>query len=138
MVAYSFKSSFLPAIHSREKRQTIRRPRKRHARPGEGLQLFTGPRMKPIRLGAASCLAVREIRLDFDANVVELDEAVLIEGEDALNAFAVRDGFNPTGHTDTVLTPWAFMARWWALTHPGQPIFRGILVDWGNTFEATP
>lgn len=46
MVAYSFKSGFVPAIRARTKRQTIRLPRPRHARPGEMLQTYCGMRTK--------------------------------------------------------------------------------------------
>lgn len=134
MVAYNFKAGFIPAIQTREKQQTIRLPRKRHARPGEALQLFTGPRMKPLRLGAAVCEASRLIRLDFAAHTVELDDAITIADEDALHAFAIKDGFRPPERIATRVTPWEYMARWWATTHPGQPVFGGVLTVWGETF----
>lgn len=133
MVAYSFKSSFLPAIASREKRQTIRLPRKRHARAGEQLQLFTGPRMRPVRLGSALCVAARSVRLDFTENRVELDDFEVIEDFDALQDFAIRDGFSPPERFSC--SPWEYMARWWALTHPSQEVFRGVLIDWGDSFR---
>lgn len=138
MVAYSFKPSFIADIRGKVKRQTIRLPRKRHARAGEALQLFTGPRMKPVRLGAALCVSVRDVRLDFTADQVTLDDFEVIEGDDALNAFAIRDGFQvPARLRDLSDMPaWEYMARWWALTHPGQPVFRGVLIDWGDSFEA--
>lgn len=138
MVAYSFKPSFITDIRSRVKCQTIRLPRKRHARPGEALQLFTGPRMKPVRLGRAVCVGVRDVRLDFDCHVVTLDDFETIEDPAALNAFAVRDGFRPADRFADMIEPWEYMARWWSLTHPDQPVFRGVLIDWDDTFEATP
>jgi hypothetical protein len=101
MVAYSFKPSFLDDIAARVKRQTIRLPRKRHARPGEAIQLFTGSRMRPVRVGAAICVRVHDVRLDFSEHTVILDDAMTIDAEDgfeALNAFAVRDGFTPGAH----------------------------------------
>lgn len=134
MVAYSFKPGFAADIRSGTKRQTIRLPRKRHARAGEQLQLFTGPRMKPVRLGAASCLAVRDVRLDFAENRVELDEFEVIDDWDALQDFAIRDGFSPPERFH--MAPWEYMRRWWSKTHPDQPVFRGVLIDWGQTFEA--
>lgn len=134
MVAYSFKPSFVRPIEVKSKRQTIRLPRKRHARPGEALQFFTGPRMGPDRLGSALCVAVREVRLDFDAGSVTLDDFEVIEGAEGLNAFAVRDGFAPPARLQ--VEAWAYMAKWWALTHPGQPVFRGVLIDWDETFTA--
>ena len=133
MVAYSFQGRFLDAIRAGEKRQTIRKPRKRHARVGEQLQFFTGPRMKPTRVGAAKCVAVRDVRLDFEAGRVTLDDAVEIDGAEALNAFALRDGFRPP-EQPVEIQPWRYMARWWRLTHPDQPIFRGVLIDWDGSF----
>ncbi|MEJ0016825.1 MAG: ASCH domain-containing protein [Acetobacteraceae bacterium] len=46
MVAYSFKRDFAAPILAGIKRQTIRADRRRHARPGEVLQLYTGMRTK--------------------------------------------------------------------------------------------
>jgi hypothetical protein len=42
MVAYSFNPIFVGPILAGTKRQTIRAERKRHARPGEAMQLYTG------------------------------------------------------------------------------------------------
>lgn len=131
MVAYSFKPSFVPLIEAGIKQQTIRLDRKRHARPGESLQLFTGPRMQPRRIGGALCQAVRQARLDFAGDRVQLDDAIEILGDTELNAFATRDGF---GDSRAGIPPWEFMARWWAMTHPDQPVFSGVLIDWGATF----
>ncbi len=135
MVAYSFKPSFIEPIRAREKRQTIRLPRKRHAQPGEALQLFTGPRMRPTRLGGAICQRVAQVRLDFKRDLVTLDDAIEIAGDEALNTFAIRDGFRPWGAA-TRLQPWEFMGRWWSATHPENPVFAGVLVDWDETFAA--
>lgn len=50
MVAYNFKSQFAPKVESGEKRQTIRaNGKRRHARPGEALQLYTGMRTRACR-----------------------------------------------------------------------------------------
>ena len=46
MVAYSFQPGFAAEIIAGRKTQTIRNPRKRHAMPGEHLQLFTGMRTR--------------------------------------------------------------------------------------------
>lgn len=135
MVAYNFKSGFVPAILSREKQQTIRLPRKRHARPGEALQLFTGARMSPVRLGGATCEASRQIRLDFGANSVELDDAIAITDEAELQAFAIKDGFRPPERLILTITPWEYMTRWWRLTHPDHPVFAGVLTVWGDSFQ---
>jgi len=134
MVAYSYKSSFIEPIRLKVKRQTIRLPRKRHARPGEGLQFFTGPRMQPVRIGGAVCVAAREVRLDFRNHEVTQDDAITLSSAEELDAFAVRDGFG--GRDRLGLTPWEFMGLWWRLTHPDQPIFAGILIDWDDSFQA--
>jgi len=138
MVAYSFKSSFLAPIYEAEKRQTIRLPRKRHARPGEALQFFTGPRMKPVRIGAAVCKSVCDVRLDFDKHEIALDDAIVVSEPAELNAFAVRDGFRYGNGQAGIDGAWALMGRWWRLTHPGQPVFVGVLIDWDGSFEPTP
>ena len=140
MVQYSFKPGFIGAIVAREKRQTIRHPRKRPTRAGDRLQLVTGARFHPQRVGFAQCVAVRQVRLDFVANAVEFDDAVRLENEGELNAFAIRDGFSTHKFLERglVISPWRYMTRWWALTHPGQPIFAGALVDWEDTFTAEP
>lgn len=136
MVAYSFKPSFSGLILTGEKRQTIRAPRGgsgRHARAGDGLQLFTGMRTRACRkLGDATCAEVREVVLDFAQDRVVLDEAIELETGLELNAFAVADGF---GSPPTQLSPWGYMRRWWAVTHPGQALFRGVLIGWGESFK---
>jgi hypothetical protein len=134
MVAYSFKPSFVVHIQAGEKRQTIRRERKRHARAGEGLQLFTGSRFHPVRLGSATCLCAPEVRLDFENDIVELDGLPSVEGSDALNAFARRDGFILPERMSMVGGNWQYMKRWWALTHGNIPVFTGRLIYWGETF----
>ncbi|ALL14284.1 hypothetical protein [Caulobacter henricii] len=134
MVAYSFKPSFIPAIDAGTKRQTIRLPRKRHARAGEALQFFTGPRMKPVRIGAAVCVAAREVRLDFRAATVTIEDAMMIDELEDLNAFAIRDGFLPPEHLRATLWPWEYMSRWWLQTHPDHLLFTGVLIDWEETF----
>ena len=65
MVAYSFKKRFGPPILAGAKAQTIRADRKRHARPGEFVQLFTGMRTRQCRrLGETPCLSVEPIRIE--------------------------------------------------------------------------
>lgn len=131
MVAYSFKPSFVVEILALRKSQTIRLPRKRHARPGERLQLFTGPRMAPTRIGGAVCHRVCDVRLDFNKHEVSIDDAIVLAGDDQLNAFAVRDGF---GSARSGVAPWEFMDRFWHQTHPDLRVFPGVLVDWDDTF----
>jgi hypothetical protein len=139
MVAYSFKPSFVAPIISREKQQTIRRPRKRQTRVGDALQFFTGPRMRPVRIGAATCEGFNSVRLDFSAQTLTIDDTFVIKDFEQLNAFAIRDGFRPNPRqVERGITPWEYMALWWRMTHPDTPIFTGELVDWGQTFVAAP
>lgn len=50
MPAYNFQKQFAPLVESGQKRQTIRAiGKRRHARPGESLQLYTGQRTKACR-----------------------------------------------------------------------------------------
>lgn len=125
MVAYSFNKGFAAPILAGTKRQTIRLPRKRHARRGEELQLFTGMRTKHCQLiGRATCTGVHDVRLDFVAPSVTLDGVLSLIDPTALNEFAERDGFSCPEE------PWRFMRRWWWEVHPGIDIFNGVLIRW--------
>ena len=137
MVAYSFKPSFASLILTGEKRQTIREPRGgrgRHARVGDGLQLYTGMRTRACRkLGDATCAEVREVVLDFAQDRVVLDDAIELETGVELCGFAALDGF---GDPPSQLSSWGYMRRWWGHTHSGQDVFRGVLIGWGESFRA--
>ena len=67
MVAYSFRPRFIEPILGGRKRQTIRAiGRRRHARPGDPLQLYAGMRTRNCRLiGRAICIDVVEVGLRF-------------------------------------------------------------------------
>src|SRR5262245_27727445 len=66
MVAYSFQKRFVEPILGGSKGGTIRADRRRHARPGEELQLYTGMRTKQCRMIARKrCVTVEPIILDF-------------------------------------------------------------------------
>ncbi|MFO0729377.1 MAG: MT-A70 family methyltransferase [Nitrospiraceae bacterium] len=73
MVAYSFKSRFLPPIARGLKRQTIRAPRSRHARPGERLQLYAGMRTRHCYkiIPDPVCLEVCDIELHVGAAIID-------------------------------------------------------------------
>lgn len=127
MVAYSFKREFAQPITERVKRQTVRADRKRHARVGETLQLYTGMRTRSCRLiGLAVCVGVGEVRLDFQAESVSLWTGVILRSPVDLAAYAARDGF----------MSWDAMRQFWAAEHPQTPVFTGVQVEWGLTFEA--
>ena len=152
MVAYSFKERFVGAIMAglewspdltlptfdgplTPKRQTIRAlGRRRHARPGDQLQLYVGLRTKQCRLiGRARCVRTREILIGFRRERIHIGPAPdvprtsIIESEGLL-AFARKDGFRS----------WSEMKRFWAETHnegrkrktlpPSR--FIGVLIEW--------
>lgn len=131
MVAYSFKPSFVAPIQAGEKRQTIRLPRKRHARPGEPLQLFTGMRTKACRKILdvdPICTGVDEVRLDLRLD----DPELLVNGIPLVGVqrdrYALGDGFAVPARICGI-TPFAYMVRWWLLTH-GRVLFTGVAIRW--------
>ena len=127
MVAYSFKPRFVPLILSRAKTHTLRKERKRHARPGEEIQLFTGMRTRSCqRLGTGICRGVLPIRLDFDHRRVEFTTSGhAITTPDDTDGFAVHDGFQG----------WRDMAAFWAKEHPTVTVWQGVMIQWGDSFQ---
>jgi hypothetical protein len=122
MVAYSFKARFAGPIVAGAKRQTIRAERKRHARPGEELQLYVGMRTRHCRLlGRAICYAAVNIRLDLDCGRIEsLDTGKAWTTPEEIDAFAQLDGFES----------WRDMHRFWAAEHPDVKLFSGVMIRW--------
>jgi hypothetical protein len=123
MVAYSFNPIFVGPILAGTKRQTIRAERKRHARPGEAMQLYTGMRTKQCALIAlATCERVLPIRLriaDPSYAAVDLPLFALPAG---LDDFARSDGFED----------FRAMRRFWEVNHPKVEVFSGVLLLWGE------
>lgn len=125
MVAYSFKERFIRPIEiglgsvqlswdPAPKMQTIRADRRRHARPGEELQLYYAMRTKQCRLiGRARCLDVTpiEINVRHPRLTINLD----IDRD----AFAQADGFIDIQD----------MHRFWRSEH-GLGLFKGVLIRW--------
>lgn len=124
MVAYSFKKRFAEPILAGTKRQTIRSHRKRHARPGEVIQLYTGMRTPYCKLqGRAICIGVYPVSIGVGLErigVVMVDGGIL---ED-LDEFARSDGFR-----DAV-----DMHKFWITEH-GHGLFDGVLVRWSRLLE---
>lgn len=120
MVAYSFKKQFVPHILAGQKEQTIRADRKRHARPAEPMQLYTGMRTKQCRLiGTATCFSVHTVTIDLP------DNSVIIGGDKRqgwadLDRLAHQDGFDG----------WLAMRSFWLENHPEKPVFSGLLIRW--------
>jgi uncharacterized protein YqfB (UPF0267 family) len=87
MVAYSFKARFVEPILAGTKTQTIRADRKRHARPGEDLQLYTAMRTKQCKLiRVARCTQIVSVMLSF----VGHGDALSAIKADALTALCAR------------------------------------------------
>ncbi len=117
MPALNFKAQFADAVERREKRQTIRAPRKdgRDPKPGDVLHLYTGMHTKACRrLGAGICLEVTPVTIT--ETDIRYDGAWL--GPDALYNFAKADGFTGTEE----------LAKWFEKVH-GLP-FHGLMIRW--------
>lgn len=134
MVAYSFKGRFVAPIEARTKTQTIRAVgKKRHARKGDILQVYTGDRFHPRKVGIARCILAAPITLDFRAGLVTWDHQreagdvpIPIKGQAALDAFAVSDGFES----------WDDLQTFWLQTHDTSIAFTGVRIFWGDTFAS--
>lgn len=100
MVAYSFAPQFVEPIASQHKCQTVRGLRKRHARVGERIQLYTAMRTRHCRKIIEAdplCIAVDDIWMWIEYRSPELVKAISINSvplcDDEIEAFAVADGF---------------------------------------------
>lgn len=132
MVAYSFHAMFAEPIVTLRKRQTIRGPRRRHAYPGEPIQLYTAMRTRQCRKLLAIdpiCLDVTPLGLSIDANHPQLlADAVLMNcplNNVEIEQLAWEDGFGggPAGQARLR------MGEWWLKTH-GAGRFGGFLIRW--------
>lgn len=146
MVAYSFRPRFIDAIRAglghpmsveafaagmdqfgnvlkpHPKRQTIRAVgKRRHARVGEVLQLYTGMRTKQCQsIGVAKCTAVRDIQITFGKlSGATIGGPIEFFGGNDLDGFAQRDGF----------ANWSEMVKFWSDEH-GTNLFTGLLIQW--------
>jgi len=125
MVAYSFRPRFAEPILEGVKGGTIRGARRRHARPGEELQLYTGMRTKRCRLIARkTCLAVEPVALVFELSTIWLGERLVAKALPELDAFARFDGF----------ASYAELREFWRAEQPAAPgqeeHFAGVHVRW--------
>lgn len=145
MVAYSFQKQFAEPILSGLKQQTIRLDRKRHARPGETLQLYTGMRTRHCRhIADKTCAAVIPIVLNFFGDgfaLVGEGYPFLMHG-DAEDAAAIGlDGLCGrfyTAHREQLarndgFSCWAQMSAFWNEQHgpySHDEVFVGKLIGW--------
>ena len=128
MVAYSFQARFVDPIRSGAKRQTLRGPRRRHARPGETVQLYHGMRTRncfPILPEHPTCTSVARVDVSFeDGRVTVALDGVRLPPDD-LEAFARADGF---GSVD--VTAPADFGDWWGTVHGGADVEGLTLIGW--------
>lgn len=133
MVAYNFQRRFVPAIESGAKCHTIRRiSKRRHARVGEFLQLYTGMRTKSCRkIFEDDRICTLSSRIDLlilpnCIGAIRLGEARSYgkrlrhtDCEEQIERFAVEDGFDSA----------ADMHAFWLDFH-GAGTFRGMMIGW--------
>lgn len=142
MVAYNFKERFIAPITKglgrefiegwgspipvrsdiRPKRQTIRAiGKRRHARPGEILQLYYGMRTKQCRsIGVARCTRVTPIRIMFDDIVFWIYVDDIQVRREVSDDFARKDGFADVRD----------MQKFWLAEHKNGGKFTGVLIEW--------
>lgn len=120
MVAYSFQKRFAPLIREGLKTQTIRADRKRHARPGEMLQLFTGMRTAWCEkiIPDPICTAVLPVAIGWASARITRIEVGMIPVRN-LDHFASADGF----------TDIEDMTAFWLERHGARP-FEGVVIEW--------
>jgi hypothetical protein len=123
MVAYSFQKQFVAPILAGTKTHTVRADRKRHARPGEELQLYSGMRTQHCKLiMRARCIDVKPIvivpKRGLGAFVTIGREFPGITPDD----FARSDGFRC----------WADLCDFWDKHHPGVDEFSGVIIFWSS------
>lgn len=138
MVAYSFAPQFIEPIIARTKRQTVRANRRRHAREGEAIQLYTAMRTKHCRKLITPdpiCIGVQPITITLDAQAEQLITGITV-GHVALSdvgieRFAERDGFASLAKGFARRR----MGEFWLKAHaePGARWveFDGVCIRWG-------
>jgi len=125
MVAYNFQNQFAGPIQAGKKTHTIRsNGKRRHARPGESLQLYTGMRTASCKRILASdpvCVDTYHVVIDINADSIG---CVSIGGVcvKSIDQFAKQDGFASA----------ADMHRFWVKFH-GIGKFNGTLIEWETT-----
>ena len=141
MVAYGFKKFFAPQIEDGTKTHTIRGHRRRHAHPGEQLQLFTGMRTIHCRkiIDDPICRQVLPIVIMstdlIDAGIAYIEINGMPLRRDEIEAFAISDGFAPDrlrGLAPAKLigaTARETMGRFWRENNSCSR-FEGVIIRW--------
>lgn len=125
VVAYSFKPRFIDPILSGRKQQTIRAVgRRRHARGGDDLQLYTGMRTRACRLiGRAVCIEAGRITLRFGRDTAAVLHGGLGDISLKPDLFAQQDGFSG----------WKELEAFWEIEHAAEfqaGRFDGVMIVW--------
>lgn len=122
MVAYNFQKQFVEPIRSGKKTHTIRRNgKRRHARPGERLQLYTAMRTKAcakILDKDPECIHACSVEIKVGRAIILSIKVGGFKVEN-LQAFAIDDGFESL----------AAMHAFWLKFH-GVGLFEGTLIEW--------
>lgn len=141
MVAYNFQVMFEPQLVDLSKLHTVRANRKRHARPGEEVQLFCDMRSRRCRKVVSPdpiCQSVHHIEIHVSDLIHARIGSIMIEGiplnHDEIEAFARADGFAPERLRGLSPFPLADTARenmgmFWRARH-GFGRFEGVLIKW--------
>lgn len=143
MVAYNFHRTFANQVEELIKRHTIRAHRKRHARPDEPVQLYTGMRHRNCRKLVDPdpiCSQVQLIEIRFEKQIsglpwitsIELDGRSLTDSE--IELLARRDGFDPArisyqpprAKEPICLSGRGLMSCWWR----DVTYFEGVVIHW--------
>lgn len=149
MVAYSFKACFADQVAGLTKLQTVRADRRRHARPGEPVQLYCGMRTRHCRKLVADdpiCISVQPISIAVSRLLDDLIASISIDGmvltQSEIETFAAADGFAPfdyglwrgmsVGRADhRHASARSNMGDFWLANH-GDGRFDGVLIKWGR------
>ena len=128
---YGFKQRFVAPILAGTKTGTIRAPRAgrcRHARPGNALQLKSGPRFRPVVFADTTCTGLFDIHLCMGADPLWVahfpGEHLIFSASETpadLDSFAIADGF----------TDWEDLCRFWWDTHKVKD-FAGSWIRWAG------
>lgn len=141
MVAYGFKPFFEPQVATGLKRQTVRGQRRRHAYPGEAVQLYVGMRTRFCRKIVSPdpiCTDTLPIIIETSTLIDCIIAAIEINGRqlhrDEIEEFARADGFAPEHINSLAIdmhgkTARENMGAFWQANHPiGR--FSGDLIKW--------
>ncbi|RVQ76135.1 hypothetical protein [Sinorhizobium medicae] len=144
MVAYDFKRFFEPQIATGFKRQTVCGQRRRHARPGEAVQLYLGMRTRFCRKIVDPdplCSRILPVVIETSTLLDCVIAAIEIDGRrlhrDEIEEFASADGFAPERINGVAIdmhgkTARENMGAFWRAHHP-PGLFEGVLVEWSPT-----